>query len=104
MTVNGMKQPVPGRYSWDGERTLRVEYQLADVQQAYREAAKAYKDDVVDRIKRKILTERAGPSMLGAVPDELPAGEKFQVGISDQPRMLILNSEQGASQTYLPAD
>jgi len=100
-----MEQPVPGRYTWSGERTLSLEYETgADVQQAYKAAVKAYKDDVMGRIQAGKLPDRAGPGILGAVRDELPANETLQVGISKQPRLLILGGEGGASQTFEQAD
>jgi hypothetical protein len=101
MNVRGMGQPVPARYTWSGERTLSLEYEAApDVQQAYKAAAKAYKDDIMEGIKAGKLNERAGPSILSAVEDELPPRETLQVGLSAQPRLLILGREGGASQTF----
>jgi hypothetical protein len=105
MTVRGMGQPVSARYSWSGERTLTLEYQAtADVQQAYRAAAKAYKDDILDRIQAGKLSDRAGPSILGTIRDELPANESVRVAISEQPRLLIIGRENGASLTLEKAD
>jgi hypothetical protein len=104
-TVRGMDKPVPGRYAWDGERTLKLEYQAADdVRQAYAAAVKAYRQEVADRIQAGKLSDRAGPSILSAVSDELPAKEPFRVGISERPWLLILGSENGASQTFERAD
>jgi hypothetical protein len=100
MTVKGMKQPVAGRYSWGTDRTLALEYRRADVQNAYQEAARAFRDHVT-----KWAEERnVAPFLLNTFRDELPAGEKFQVGMSDRPRLLILNNDQGFSQTFVPAD
>jgi hypothetical protein len=105
MTLRGMRRPVPGRYTWSGERDLDLEYQGAEgVRQAYQEAAKAYKDQVRDRIKSGELPDRAGPSILGTVRDELPAKETLRVSLSEQPRLLILGGEGGASQTFEKAD
>jgi hypothetical protein len=105
IAVRGMGQPVPARYTWSGERTLSLEYQAAaDVQQAYKAAAKAYKAEVTDRIQTGKLSDRAGPSILGTVQDELPADESVLVGISDQPRLLIIGRENGASLTLEKAD
>jgi hypothetical protein len=105
VTVRGMDLPVLGRYTWSGERTLDLDYKAeADVQKAYAAAAKAYKDDVRDRVKAGKLPDRAGPSILGAVRDEWPASETVQVGISEQPRLLMLGSEGGGSQTFEKAD
>ncbi len=105
MTVKGMKEPVTGRYAWNGERTLEVKYKTeADVQKAFQEAAKAYKDGVKGRIKAGELSDRAGPSILGAVPDELPGEESFQASFAEKPRLLILVRESGQSQTFEPAE
>lgn len=103
MTVRGMEQPVRGRYTW-GERTLDLEYQAADVQQAYKAAAKAYKEDLAQRIKDGKLYDRAGASMSAAVRDELPTKETLQVGLSEQPRLLILTNESAVSQTFEKGD
>jgi hypothetical protein len=99
MTIRGMKQPIPGRYSWSAEHTLALEYQLADVKQAYQEAAKAYREEV-----SKIKDPKMVTSLLAIARDELPAEEKFQVGISERPRLLILTNGQGPSLTFVPAD
>jgi hypothetical protein len=105
VTIRGMEQPVVGRYAWNGERTLGLEYEVtADVQQAYEAAAKAYKDDVADRIKAGKLPDRAGPSMLAAVRDKWPAGETFQVAISEKPRLLMLTREGEGTQTFEKTD
>lgn len=104
MTVQGMKQPVAGRYTWSGERTLDLEYQAADVQQAYQAAAKAYKDDLKEQAKKGKLYDRAVTSMSAAVRDQLPAGEKFQVALPEGERLLILVNESGATQNFEPAD
>jgi hypothetical protein len=105
MIVQGMEQPVPARFTWSGERTLDMEFKVPeDIQRAYQAAAKAYKDQVRDRIKSGQLTDRAGPGMLSMVPDELPAEESLQVGLSDQPRLLILARANGVSQTFEQAD
>jgi hypothetical protein len=101
LTVLGREQPLTGHYTWSGERTLDLEYpEAGDVRQAYKEAAKAYKDQVNQRIKDKKLSDRAGPAILAAIRDELPARETVRVAISDQPRLLILTGEGGASQTF----
>jgi hypothetical protein len=105
VTIRKMEKPVLAHYTWSGERTISVEYQApADVQEAYKATAKAYKDDVMDRIKTGKLPERAGPSILGSVQDELPASETFRVAIAEQPRLLMLGKEDGGSQTFEKAD
>jgi hypothetical protein len=109
MIVKGMKEPVPGRYAWNGERTLEVTFKTeADVQKAFQEAAKAYKEGVKTRIKEGKLTDRAEKSILGAVPDELPAEESFQASFAEKPRLLILVNagkfSPGTSHTFEPAE
>jgi hypothetical protein len=105
MTVLGREQPLPAHYTWSGERTLDLEFpEQAEVRQAYQAAAKAYKDQVQEKVKAKQLPDRAAPSMLAAVRDELPAQETVRVAISEQPRLLILTSESGASQTFEKAE
>jgi len=105
VTVQGMGQPLDGRYSWTGDRTLQMDFQASpDVRQAYRVAAKAYKDQLKDKIQAGKLYERAGPPMAAAVRDELPATETFQVGLSEQPLLLILINENGLSQTFEKED
>jgi hypothetical protein len=104
-TIQGMEQPLSGRYTWDGDRTLDLEYQDGpDVQKAYRAAAKAYKEGVMNRIQAGSLPDRAGPSILSTVRDEPPARETLRVGISDRPRLLILSGEDGGPQTFEKAD
>jgi hypothetical protein len=95
----GMKEAIPGRYTWSSDRTVDLEYsKTADIQQAYEAAAKAYKDDINDRIKQKKLDGRAGPSLLGRVADKLPDKETFSVGITD-PKYLVLSRRGGAPLT-----
>jgi hypothetical protein len=101
VNVRGMALPISAQYAWTAERTLDLEYQATeDVQLAYEVAAKAYKDDVKSRIQAGKVPDRAGPSMLGAVRDKWPTHDTYQVGLSDKPRLLILSSENGASQTF----
>ena len=58
----------------------------------------------MDRVQTGKLSDRAVPGILGTVRDELSANETFRVGLSEQPRLLILGSESGASQTFEKAD
>jgi hypothetical protein len=105
VSILAMDQPLTGRYSWSGDRTLDLEYKLAaEVAQAYEAAAKAYKDDVNARIKAGKLSDRAGPSILGAVQDKWPASESFTAAISDQGKLLILNRPNGGSQSFEKAE
>jgi hypothetical protein len=105
MTIRGMTQPVPGHYNWSGDRSLSLEYKpTAEVQQAYKLAAQAFKQGVKDRINRGDLPDRAGPSILNTVRDELPDSETVKVGIAQKPPLLILSNEEGTSQTFDKVD
>ena len=102
MSVKGMDKPIPGRYVWSDERTLDLEYQpSADLQKAYQAAVKAYKDDVMENIQSKKIPDKAGPGMLAAARDELPAKESLRASISEKPRLLILVApSSGGSMTF----
>jgi hypothetical protein len=105
VTVRGMGQPVLAHYAWNGERTLGVDYQApAEVQQAYKATAKAFKDGVRDRIRTGKLPAVAGPSVLGAVRDELPASETVRVALEENPPFLILDRENSTSETLKKED
>jgi hypothetical protein len=105
LTLRGREQPLPGRYTWSGERTVDLEYpEAADARQAYQAAAKAYKDQVRENFKGKKAPGEALPSALAAVGDELPARETVRVAISERPRLLILTSESGTSRTFEPGE
>jgi hypothetical protein len=107
MRVKGMEQPVPGYYSWIGERTLELDYTETpvDIKQAYKEAAKAYKEGVSERVQAGELFVPAGRGLIDSVRDKLPATEAFQVGISEQPRLLSLTpTENGVRQSFEKAD
>jgi hypothetical protein len=51
------------------------------VQKAYKTATKGFKEQVQKRIQDKTLNDKAGPSILDAIRDELPAKETFHVTI-----------------------
>jgi hypothetical protein len=103
--IRAMDKPIPGQFTWSGERTLDLEYKPdEDVALAYEAAAKRYKDDVKARIKAGTLSDRAGPSMLGGVPDKWPAIESFTAAISDQGKLLVLSKPNGESQNFDKAD
>ena len=105
VTILGMGPSLVGRHSWSGERTLDLEYQLTpEVQQAYEAAAKAYKDDVEDRIKTGKLDSHAGPSILGTVRDKWPATETIKVSFSEKPRLFMVEGEGGFKQTFDKVD
>jgi hypothetical protein len=104
MAFVGVKQPVTGRYTWSGERTVDVDYpKEAEVQHEYEKAAKAYKHDVETKIENKKLSDRAGPSMLGIVPDKLPEKETLTVSITD-PKFLILIREDNTTLKFNKVD
>lgn len=102
MSVKGMKKPISGRYAWSGDRALDLEYELPeDVQKGYRAAAKAYKDNVKEGMETKKISDKAGPGMLAATRDELPAKETLRASISEKPRLLILVEEaNGQTMTF----
>ncbi len=100
MKIRGMKDPVPGKYAWTGERTVDVEYsQEADVKKAYEAAAKAFRDDVEQRVKNKELDGRAGSGMLVVVKDKLPDKESFRVAVSGG-NFLILTRKDGSEMKF----
>jgi hypothetical protein len=105
VTVRGMAQPIQARYTWSGDRTVDVDYQLKpEVQEAYKAAVKAYKEGVQDRIKKGKLPDRAAASIMGTAPDELPANETMHVALSEKPAFLILERGEGNSQTFDKAE
>jgi hypothetical protein len=105
MNVRGMERPVPGRFTWGADHDLELKYEGDDdVKKAHQAAVKAYKDQVQDRVKKGTLPERAAPSILGAVRDELPAGETFRVGLPESGRTLVLTDSGGGAQRFEKAE
>ena len=107
MTVKGLDKQVPGKFSWTGDRTIELVYKDApdDLKKAYTEAAKAFREDIQNRVKNHTLNERAVPSMLSTVKYELPSKEELQVSISEQPReMTLIDPENGTTQRFEKAD
>jgi hypothetical protein len=105
VTFQSMKEPLPCRYTWTGERTLEVEYpDSADLKKAYENAAKDFKDSIKDKIARKDLDGKAGPSIMGVIPDQLPEKEAFTVGISDPQLLVLVRKEEGGSQNFERVD
>jgi hypothetical protein len=105
ITFQSMKQPVTGRYTWSGERTVDVEYpQEAEVREAYQTAAKEYKEDIKKRIESKDLDPKAGPSIMGMVPDKIPDKEALRVGISDPKFLILVRIEDGATWNFEKTD
>jgi hypothetical protein len=104
MIILDVKDPIPGQYTWSGDRTLVVEYSKeADVKKTYEAAAKAYKDGIKERISKKKMDGKAARSMLGAVEDKLPEKETYTVEITD-PHFLVLNREGGTILNFEKAD
>jgi hypothetical protein len=105
VTIRGMKEPIPGSYSWSGDRDLTLEYRpTADFLEEYKAAVKALKDDVAEQIKSGKLSDRAGPSILSALREEWPAKETLRVAISDKPRLLMLTPEGSATLNFEKAE
>jgi hypothetical protein len=105
MNVRGMDRPVPGRFTWGGDHNLDLKYEGSDdLKKAYQAAVKAYKDPVQERIKKGTLPERAGPAILAAVRDELPAEETFRVGLPESGRTLVLADPGGGAQKFEKAE
>jgi hypothetical protein len=105
MKVAGMDKPVPGRFTWSGDRDLTLKYDAnEDVKKAYAAAAKVFKDQMQERVEKKELPDRALPSILSSVHDELPAEETFRVALSEQPRFLTLSTPRGASLRFDKVD
>ena len=107
MTVKGVDKKVPGKFNWTGDRSLELVYKDTpqELKKAYAEAAKAFREDIKQRVKDHKLNDRAAPSILSAIEDELPNREEFQVSISEQPRELnLIIPESGATQRFDKAD
>ena len=101
VSIRGMGEPVKGKFVWSDDRSLSLEYQItAEMQKAYEAAAKAYKDEVNDKIKNGLLPDRAGPSIMGGVRDKWPVAETFKISLPEKPPMLIVIGESGGSQTF----
>lgn len=105
MNVAGMDKPVTGRYNWGGDRDLVLKYEAnEDGKKAYAAAAKAYKDEVRQRVEQGTLPDRALPGILGTVRDELPAEATFRVGLTEKPRLLMLNTSDGVALRFERAE
>lgn len=107
MSLRGAKEPIPGRFTWIGERKVDLVFsRTEDVQKAYEEAVKAYKDWVKDKIEKKEMSDKAGPSLRDTVPDKLPAKETLNVGISsaDPSFLTLARPDDGFFRTYKRAD
>jgi hypothetical protein len=77
-----------------------VEYSTAeDVHKAYEAAAKAFKDEIRQRMEKRELDGKVGTGMMVTVKDRLPAKESFKAAISD-PRYLILTRQDGSMMSF----
>jgi hypothetical protein len=105
MSIDGMDQPMSGRYSWSGEHSLDLEYpREEDVRKAYAAAVKAYKDRFMERVNAGAMPATAASS-LKAIHDELPDKETFRVAIGEKPQVqLFLTDDKGTSRNFLKAD
>jgi hypothetical protein len=104
MKVQGIKEPIKGRYGWSGERTVAVEFADEETRKACGAAAKSYKDDIKTKIEQKKMLDRIGNTMIAAVgEDTLPEKETYRVGISD-PKYLILTREDSIEMRFQRED
>lgn len=104
MNVQGMDKPVPGRFTWSGERDLDLKYEGEAARKVYQAAAKALKDKVQARMDKKELDGRVGSAILASIREELPAEEKVRVGLADPGRLLILSGPGGESRRFDKVD
>jgi hypothetical protein len=101
----GLKEPVPAKYVWSGERTIDVEYQATpEVRQAYSAAVKTFKERYRKRVKEEGVSDKA-LSSLDLIPEDLPAKDSYRVAISEAPQMLLfLTDEKGTQRTFEKAN
>ena len=105
MNVAGMDKPVPGRFTWSGERDLDLKYEGGEeARKAYQAAAQALKDKVRGRMDKGELDDRVGPAILATIHEELPGEEKVRVGLADPGRFLVLSGPGGESGRFEKAD
>jgi hypothetical protein len=107
MSVKGMDKKVPGTFSWTGDRTIEMVFKDIpdELKKGYTESAKGFREDIEKRVKNRTLNERAVPSMLSTVRDELPTREELQVSLTEQPRELgLTNPESGTTERFEKAD
>jgi hypothetical protein len=105
VTFDGMEQPLTGKYTWSGDRSLDVEYPSeGEIRKAYAEAVKAYKTHFMERVKAGEIPDRAAGS-LSVIREELPAKETLKVAIIEQPPVeLSLTDELATSRRFQKAD
>jgi hypothetical protein len=105
MHVHGMEKPFAGHFSWTVDHKLVVELKKTpEAEKEFRKAASAFKEHINKRIADKTLSDKAGPSWLSSVPDELPGKISFKASLSEQPKdkpaLLIVSTEELGEQTF----
>jgi hypothetical protein len=102
MTVKGMKEPVPGKFSWSGERELDITYNAGpDVKKGYVAAVNAYKEPL-----RKRVGKGEGPIAAGmkkgmdAIPDNLRAKETIKVTLAEKPQEVLIVNAGGRQMAF----
>ena len=99
MRVKELEEPVPGKYSWSGDRSINLEFQATEeIKKAYAAAIKRLK---APRLKG--LGNQKGPiadnmrRTIDAIPDELKA-ETYKVVIEKRKaEQLTLTGDSGYS-------
>lgn len=86
MQIRNVPEVIPGKYSWSGDYSLRLEYQPSEeVQKACRAALKEMKHNMTGAASK--MGGTIGDNILQSAakyPDELPAKEELRVGLSDR--------------------
>jgi hypothetical protein len=98
MTIKKLPEAVPGKYTWSGDKTLSVEYQPSEEMQKQGKVLLAE----IKKERKELGEKTGGPTGAGILssanlyPDELPAKEDFQVGLSPvNGPVLLLTTEKG---------
>ncbi len=104
MTVQGLADSIEGKYTWSGDRELKIEYRASEeARKRFAAAVRAFKEP-----GQKLLAEgKDGKAALGiqksleSLPDELPASETVKVVLGEEPvPVLILTTPQGTTITF----
>jgi hypothetical protein len=105
-SFHGMEGPVPGKYSWTGERVLEVEFQVSpEIKQAYQKAAKQMQDRIRQEAVKGGKKDMDVEKYAMEYPDELPPKVTFRLnGLTDEkPSQLIVDSELAFATEYRKA-
>jgi hypothetical protein len=102
VTFKGMKEPVPGNYTWTGDRELTFEYQATEeAKKGFADSVKAYKEPMRKQAQGGGPIGDAMKKSLDAMPDELPAKEKVTTILGDKPHdVLIITLQQGLTLNF----